>query len=714
LSIPQDLFLDRTVRMEPASTIFRFGDYESRSRTRELYVRGSKLKIRPQPLRVLNLLLARAGDVVTREELRRELWSTEIFVDFEHVLNTSIKEIRAVLNDSATEPRWIETLPKLGYRFIAPVERIEPAEAAGAVAVAGASVVASPNDSGNVRVAENFADAKFAAQTSPLPADDASSVPLSSATSSTSSSSALYVVAAVLAAVILLGGAIAMYRVRHPAATPNSAATSGDSSGIGLAGAGERAMIAVLPFQNLTGDDSQDYFSDGMTEEMIAQLGHLNPQRLGVIARTSVMHYQGAHEPLDQIARELGVQYVLEGSVRRDAEHVRITAQLIRTSDQTHILSRQYDRELHSVLAVQGEIAQEISDEIQTALGAPGTAKPVVGANGGASSGAAGGAGATDAKTFAAYDDYLRGRYFWNKRTVAGFEEAAKQFQQSVAKDPTYARSYAGLADTYALMAEYDVAPASELIPKARAAALKALELDGQSAEAHASLALIAQNYDWDWPTAEKEFRRAIELDPNYATGHHWYAEHLAFQGRFDECFAEMQRAMQLDPLSLIIKTDNGVFLYYAGQYERSVAQFQEVRKMEPNFTRAHLVMFPYLELGRVDEAVAAIAAWRKVESGNWGLALEAEVFARTGRTQQARHAMEELKQAERREPVDPFSLVAPNIALGNKDAAFAALDHAIARHSPGLTALKVDPAYNAARGDARFQAALKRLGFVQ
>ncbi len=187
-------------------------------------------------------------------------------------------------------------------------------------------------------------------------------------------------------------------------------------------------MIAVLPFENLTGDESQDYFSDGMTEEMIAQLGHLNPQRLGVIARTSVMHYQGAHEPLDQIARELGVQYVLEGSVRRDAEHVRITAQLIRMTDQTHILSRQYDRELHSVLAVQGEIAQEISDEIQTALGERGAAARSRWLRAAAS--------AADAKTFEAYDAYLRGRYYWNKRTPAGFAEAAKQFQSSVAKDP--------------------------------------------------------------------------------------------------------------------------------------------------------------------------------------------------------------------------------------------------------------------------------------
>jgi TolB-like protein/DNA-binding winged helix-turn-helix (wHTH) protein/Tfp pilus assembly protein PilF len=679
--------------MEPASTVFRFGDYESRSRTRELYVRGAKLKIRPQPLRVLNLLLARAGDVVTRDELRQELWSSEIFVDFEHVLNTSIKEIRAVLNDSATEPQYIETLPKLGYRFIAPVEKIEPADAVAGAAVSGA--------------AENFADAKFSGETSLPGAGNANSLPQQpsvtfSPAATTSSSTSPYVLAAILMAVVLMGGAIAAYRERHASAKPNTAESAATSNPRGT-----RAMLAVLPFQNLTGDASQDYFSDGMTEEMIAQLGHSNPQQLGVIARTSVMHYQGSTEPLDQIARELGVQYVLEGSVRRDADQVRITAQLIRMTDQTHILSRQYDRELHSVLAVQGEIAQEISDEIQSALGerAASTSAPGKPAEG---------AGAINPKSFEAYDDYLRGRYFWNKRTPAGFAEAAKQFQSSVAKDPGYARSYAGLADTYALMAEYDLAPAADLIPKARAAALKALALDAESAEAHASLALIAQNYDWDWQTADKEFRRAIELDPNYATGHHWYAEHLAFLGRFDESFAEMQRAMQLDPWSLIIKTDNGVFLYYAGQNERSIAQFQEVMKMEPNFTRAHMIFFPYLEMGRSEEALAAVAAWRKAEPGNWGLSLEAEVNARTGRPEQARRLMEELKQIEGRETVDPFAFVAPDVAMGNKDAAFANLDRAIARHSPGLTALKVDPVYKSVRGDERFQAALKKLGFGQ
>ncbi|HEY0701593.1 MAG TPA: winged helix-turn-helix domain-containing protein [Candidatus Acidoferrales bacterium] len=688
--------------MEPASTIFRFGDYESRARTRELYVRGSKLKIRPQPLRVLNLLLDRAGDVVTREELRGELWSAEIFVDFEHALNTSIKEIRSVLNDSATEPRYIETLPKLGYRFIAPVTKIEPAsDAAPTIPAAARSGLADSTPTAGSSAA-NAADAEdSAAGVSPSFAAGASLPPSSPETLPAQQTSSLGVIAAIVIAVLLIGGAIAAYRWTHANALK-------PKTGAGATAPAGRVMIAVLPFTNFTGDATQDYFSEGMTEEMIAQLGHLDPARLGVIARTSVMHYEDKHEPLDQIARELGVQYVLEGSVRRDADKVRITAQLIQTSDQTHILSRQYDRELHDVLAVQGEIAHEISDEIQTAVGQPAPDRDA-----GTRAAAAGAAPlAIDAKTYDAYDDYLKGRYFWNKRSAQGFRDAAEYFQKSIAKDPTYARSYAGLADTYALMAEYSSAAPAEVIPKARVAALKALSLDERLPEAHASLALIAQNYDWDWQTADKEFRRAIELDPNYATGHHWYAEHLAFEGRFDEAFAEIARAMQLDPLSLIMKADNAVFLYFAGQYEKSIAQFREVLQMDPEFPRSRMVVFAYVEAGRNDEALAEIEKWKRQRLRGWTDSPAAYVYARTGHAAEARRELADLNALEKKKiHQDPLDYVQPYVALKEYDQAFAYLDKAVAEHSPGLTSLKVNPSFAPVRRDARFQAVLKRIG---
>jgi tetratricopeptide (TPR) repeat protein len=389
--------------------------------------------------------------------------------------------------------------------------------------------------------------------------------------------------------------------------------------------------------------------------------------------------------------------------VRRDADKVRITAQLIRVSDQTHILSRQYDRELHSVLAVQGEIAQEISDEIQTALGDR--------AAGPGRSAATAGAVATDPKSFEAYDDYLKGRYFWNKRNAQDFRDATGFFEKSIAKDPTYARAYAGLADTYTLMAAYSDAPPAVVIPKARAAALKALSLDDGLAEAHASLALIAQNYDWDWATADKEFRRTIELDPNYATGHHWYAEHLAFEGRFDKAFAEIQRAMQLDPLSLVMKSDHAVFLYFARQYDKSIAQFRDVQQMDPDFPRARMIVYAYVQTGRYDEALAAIDKWKGERLGPWILSPQALVYARTDRPEEARRALEDLKAVARKQPVDPLGYVAPYLAMKKYDEAFGYLDQALAGHSPGLTALKVDPSYDPVRGDARFERILQRMG---
>jgi len=466
--------------------------------------------------------------------------------------------------------------------------------------------------------------------------------------------------------------------------------------------AGGKLMLAVLPFENLTGDAAQDYFSDGLTEEMIVQIGRLDPQRLGVIARTSVMHYKHSQDSLDQIGRELGVQYVLEGSIRRDSTTVRVNAQLIQAKDQTRLWARQYDRELSNLLALQGEIAEEIADEIQFALGerkrTASTQPPAV-----------------SPKTYEAYELYLKGRYFWNKRTVQGFQEAIECFQQAIAKDPDYARAYAGLADSYALGAAYYLAPQGEFIPKARAAAVKALEIDDRLAEAHTSLAVIAQNYDWDWRTAEKEFLRAIELDPNYATAHHWYAEDLAFQGRFDQAFTEMERARQLDPLSLIMAADNGAILYFSRQHDRAIKQFRTVLDMEANFSRAHIIVGPYVETGRFAEALAHIEEWRRFDAKTpWTWALQAYVYGRSGDHVQARQALKKLGQLKSGAKFDPVLFCIAEIGVGNKDQAIAWLEKAYAERYPSLTALNVDPIYDSLRSDPRFQDLVHRVGLPQ
>jgi len=313
------------------------------------------------------------------------------------------------------------------------------------------------------------------------------------------------------------------------------------------------------------------------------------------------------------------------------------------------------------------------------------------------------------------YEAYLKGRYFWNKRTPEGFQRAVESFQQAVAKDPNYARAYSGLADTYVLMSSYSLAPPDQIIPKARAAALRALQIDERLAEAHASLALVTENYDWDWQAAEKEYQRAIDLDPNYATAHHWYAEYLALQGRFDQALTEMQHARLLDPLSLIMAIDNAAILYYARQYDRAIEQYRAVLAMEPGFGHAHIAIAAYVQKGQFANALAEIDRWRRSTGGQWSWGYEAYVCGRAGQMARARYALEKFRETNRRSKSDPVGMFAlAYTGMGNKDEAFAWLQTAFAEHSVALLALKVDPAYDPLRSDPRFQDVLHRLGFTQ
>ena len=645
--------------MDRQPTIYRFGPFEFRPRTRELYKLGVKLKLRPQPTQVLQLLLDRAGDVVTREELRQSLWAAETFVDFEHGLNTSMTELRAALGDSASESRYIQTLPKLGYRMLVAVELVaaaQPGEAAAAVGTVGGAVSAGQAD---------------------LPSP---SLPVA----------AVRRWPAVLGASIALAAALASYVLwSHTRARPSLA------SG--------RLMVAVLPFENLTGGAAEDYFSDGLTEEMIAQLGRLDPQHVAVIARTSVMHYKQEKAPLAQIGRELAVQYVLEGSVRRDSGRVRITVQLVQMKDQTSVWSREYDRELSSFLTLQGEIAGEVADEMERTLGS------------GHKRAALERGPLAPPSSYEAYDLYLKGRYFWNKRTKDGFERAAGYFQQAIAQDPDYAQAYAGLADTLGLMSTWCLVPQNEFMPKARTAALKALAIDDTLAEAHTSLALIAENYDYDWKTAEKEFRRAIELNPDYATAHQWYAEYLSWQGRFEEALVESERARQLDPLSLIIATDHGAILYFARQYDGAIAQFRAVLDMDPSFDRArHLIALVYAQQGRLPEAIAELEHLSPGEYSALIWATKGYVYGRSGRTAEARRALSRVEELARRSPADAApTLLFAYLGLDRKDQAIALLQKAYREHSNAVVGIKVAPYDDPLRGDPRFQDLLQRVGLA-
>ncbi len=633
------------------SFTYRFGPYELRSRTRELYKQGTKLKLRPQPFQVLHLLAERKGDVVTREELKEQLWSKETFVDFEHGLNTAIKEIRNILSDSATEPKYIQTLPKLGYRLIVPVTEEHSARDGTSLSGPFSSAPTEPRESAPQGKTTHIRGRAIGRFWWLLPIGG-----------------------------LLIGFvAVASYRKT----TVKRSQVNAEST---------RLMLAVLPFENLTGDAGQDYFSDGLTEEMIAQLGRLDPQRLAVIGRSSVMRYKQNREQPQKIGRDLGVQYLLEGSVRRDAGRIRISAELIQTKDQANVWSHQYDRQLGDILAVQADIAQAIAGEIRIALNAPninGSHRPAL----------------LSSQSYEAYDLYLRGLYFWNKRTLEGFEKAISYFKDAVKKDPTSARAYAALASSYVLMSGYGGYASSDLMTKAHDAARRAVELDDTLAEAHTSMAVVAQDCDWDWKAAEKEYRRAIELDPNYATAHHWYSEYLALMGRFDEALVEMERARRLDPQSLIIASDNGLILYYSRKYDLSMQEYLSVLEMDPNYPRAKGLMNVYVERGMQTELLATIDKLRLDDTNSaWHWGQLAYYNGRAGRLDEARGALQRIEELDKKQPVDPLVFTIAYIGMSDKRRALDNLEKAYAKHSIALIGMKVDPMYDSLRNESRFQ----------
>src|ERR1041384_8368901 len=461
--------------------------------------------------------------------------------------------------------------------------------------------------------------------------------------------------------------------------------------------AADRVMLAVLPFQNLTGDPAQDYFSDGLTEEMITQLGNKDPRHFGVIARTSVMHYKSSTAPVDSIEGELGVQYVLTGSVRRDANRVRVTAQLVRARDQTQIWARQYDRELAGLLTLQSEIARTITSEIEHSLGGSAATTSIQ--------------PAPSTPSVEVYDLFLRGQFYLNRRSVPDLETAVRYFEDAVAKDSSYARAYASLADADALLSGYTQQPSAGFVAKARTAALRALALDSTLAEAHTALALIVQNYDLDWRTSEQEFRKAIDLNPNYATAHHWYAEHLMWLGHFDEALRESERARQLDPLSLIIAADNGAILLYSRQYDRAIEKFRSVQSIDPDFPRAGIIMNAYVEKGMFAEAQAELDREhpQQADPGYW--AKLATSYGRSGRPALARRALQEMLRTSQHHPTQAAVLAFGYLGGGDKEQAIAWLERAYADHSNDIVSLKVNPALDPLRSDPRFQRLMSRVG---
>jgi len=631
----------------------RFGEFELEPKSGELRKAGVPVKLQPQPLRVLVLLASNPGELVTREEIQQTIWEGVTFVDFEHGLNFCIKQIRSALGDDAQAPRFIETLPRRGYRFIAPVDQKSKN-------ISDRVATLVPNDPTTAQTL------KTSIEEHSLARRPRSRVPRG---------------AALAIVVLMIAGGYAAWKLLVKSPVP----TRG------------KVMLGVMPFENLSGDPEQEYFSDGMTEELIAQLGSLQPAKLGVIARTSAMTYKRGNRDIRQIGGELRVDYVLEGSVRREDGRLRITAQLIQVSDQTHLWSESYDRTTQNTLSVQTDVARNIASVLALKL-LPGERTPRT----------------ADLSTNAdAYDAFLKGRYLWNKGRSDDVEKSIGFYNRALELAPDYAPALAGLADSYILLGMYYTIPPTDAYPKAKQAATRALELDDALAEAHTALGTIQFRFDWAWPEAEAQFKRAIELNPSYGRAHHDYAWLLVALERFDEAVNEIKRARELDPLSPLANSDVGWVYLRARRYDEAISQIERTLELEPEFASAQACLERAYRLKGMNKEAVESARKSMIRSGATPREL-AGLEKGDSEERMKNVLLWRLKKSEESEPnrrTSPYRFAAQYAEVGKTDAEFEWLERAFKERDSELVSLEVDPAFDSVRSDPRYAVLRRRIG---
>ncbi|HEX5412760.1 MAG TPA: tetratricopeptide repeat protein [Terriglobia bacterium] len=629
-------------------TFIRFGVFEADLRTGELRKKGHLVRLQEQPFQVLALLLARPGEMVTREEFHQQLWPADTFVDFEHGLNKAISKLRSTLDDDSGTPRYIETLPRRGYRFIAPI--------------AGALPPSEPSEDQATAVSQ------------PEPA--ASSSPQRGRWKSLITFSIL----GLLTLLVSLAG----YKLvrKQPHRVPATLSASIHS-------------LAVLPLQNLSGEKDQEYFADGMTDELITDLGQMSALR--VISRTSVMHYKQSRETLRQIGRELTADAIVEGSVFRSGNRVRITAQLIDARNDRHLWARTYERDLRDVIAMQDEVARDIANEIQVKLTPQQQARLT----------------SSRAVNPQAHEAYLKGRYYWDQFTMEDLKKSFPLFQEAIAKDPNYALGYSGLADYYVVSyVRFDLSR-NEACPKAEPFALKSVELNNAIAEAHYSLASVRYFCNWDIKGAESELKRALQLNPSFSEAHRVYAELLASEGKFREAEAEAERAVENDPMSGDINMVLGWIYLLDGRYSQAIRQERKTIEIDPKRPNTYLVLgIVYLKEKQYDlairECTKAAQLWR-VDPGAFPWVGYA--YGLAGRRRRALEVLKRLNATSATQPLSAFGIAIVYIGLRNKQQAFAWLEKAYEQHDWILTSVNADPVFDSLRSDPRFQDLVHRIG---
>lgn len=626
-----------------------FDVYELRLSTRELLKHGIRIKLPPQAFLVLQMLVEQPGQLISREEFHRALWPADTFVDFDQGLNTAIKKIRDALNDSAETPRYIETLPRLGYRFVGELS----GQAKGAVA--------DPPD-------RNDAGERATGNPDPVrvPVGSQSRVPLRT-------------VSLTIVILGLVGSGIYILSHRAPLTDVNI------------------NSIAVLPLENLSGSREQEYLADGMTDELITNLAKLGSPK--VISRTSVMQYKRAHQPLPEIARALKVDAVVEGSLAFSGNKIRVTVQLIRASDDRHLWAEEYEGEVGDVLALQRQIAEGIAQEVRAKLG-------------------------PQQRAYFAYkvprdpvlnEAYLRGLYFWEKRTEPDLHRAIENFNAAVAQDPGFAPAYAGVANSYNMLWYRGFMKANEAVPQARAAVEKALALDPLSAEAHLARAYLFLHDEWDWTAAGSECRRAVQLSPGYALAHQWNAYYLRSAGKPEEALAESELARELDPLSMFKAFLMADALVQRGDDVAALPLLRRAIELDPSNSGPHYKLADlFQKQGRVTDANAEWRTGLQLEGDSQLLSVFDSTIHRadliTAKRAVAGLQIERRLEQAKHQYVSPQRFVELYLQAGDNENALRWLVKAFDEHSSFLVEIAHDPRYEPLHSDARFQEMLRRL----
>jgi TolB-like protein/DNA-binding winged helix-turn-helix (wHTH) protein len=617
-----------------SNRLIRFGVFELDVCAGELRKSGIRLPIQGRPLEVLAVLLERPRELVTHDQLRALLWPSDTFVDFDHAIRNAIARLRESLGDSAEEPRYVETLPRRGYRFIGRIED----------GFTRTPVVAIPSVQGE---------------------------------SSVSPGAKMLLRWFIAAALVLLVSAVVVITTRNRNARLGQA---------------EIRSIAVLPLANLSGDPADDYFVDGMTEEVTTDLAMISGLR--VISRTSMMEYKNVHKPLAAIARDLNVDAVVEGSVRRSGNRVRITAQLIRASNEEHLWARAYEGDVRDVLALQGAVARAVADETKAKLTAEAekklsNARPV------------------DPET---YQLVLRSRYFINnQRTAEGLQKAIGYAQRAVTLDPGSALAQAALADAFSNLAAVGGAAPREAMPKAKAAATRAVSLDEKLGDAHAALGLILLNYDWDTAAAGRELRRALELNPNSAQAHGTYAHYFLLSGKPEEAIEEAKLQQKLDPLSMFANRNLGRFLYLARRYDEAIEQLQRTAELHPHST----VLYNWLSWCYEQKKMYKEAMEMDLrDASNGGEPEEVLAALRTASHEGWKAYWQKWLEIARNEHGDQrgYSRAQVYIRLGNRDEAMRCLQRSADEREVWMTDIRLAPHFDSLHTDPRFRELLRRM----